>query len=140
MYDRERITRLVGDITRYLHDLDLLAIRTEEDLKERKNFYALSMVLFSLLTAVIDLGEEVVVANDLGIPSTYREVFFLLEQNGYIEHSLFGQMSILVSYRNRLAHEYGKIIPEDLIHILSQIDGITAFVGRVKGIMKADLK
>ncbi len=136
MYDTERIARLIGDIDRYRHDLELLGIRTEEDLGERKNFYALSMVLFSLLTALIDLGEEVVLANDLGIPTTYRDVFSLLEGGGYIDRPLFLQMSQLVSYRNRLAHEYGEIAPSDLVCILSSLEAIALFVGRVKELVK----
>jgi len=77
-YDRERITRILLDIDRYLEDLHLLAISTEQDLEDRRNFYARSMVLFSLLDAMIDLADEIVAARDLGMPSTYREIFAML--------------------------------------------------------------
>jgi hypothetical protein len=40
--------------------LDPLGVSTEEDLADRKNYYALSRVLFSLLDAIIDLADEIV--------------------------------------------------------------------------------
>lgn len=138
MYDTERIAHLIGDIDRYRHDLELLGIRTEEDMRERKNFYALSMVLFSLLTALIDLGEEVVLAHDLGTPTTDRDIFSLLESGGYIDRPLFLQMSQLVSYRNRFAHEYGEIAASDLVCILSSLEAIANFVGRAKELVKQE--
>jgi uncharacterized protein YutE (UPF0331/DUF86 family) len=128
MYDRERIARVISDINRYLQDIPLLMINTPKDLEDRKNFYALSMLLFSLLNAVIDLAEETVVAEDLGAPVTYREIFSLLTRNGIIDQPLFDRMSALVSYRNRLAHEYGEITPEDMFRVLSMADEIRTFV------------
>ena len=134
MYDRERIARVISDINRYLQDIPLLMINTPKDLEDRKNFYALSMLLFSLLNAVIDLAEETVVAEDLGVPATYREIFSLLARNGIIDQHLFDRMSALVSYRNRLAHEYGEINPDDLFRVLSMGDDIQTFVNRVKNL------
>ena len=128
MYDRERIARVISDINRYLQDIPLLMINTPKDLEDRKNFYALSMLLCSLLNAVIDLAEEIVVAEDLGAPVTYREIFFLLARNGIIDRQLFDRMSALVSYRNRLAHEYGEITAEDMFRVLSMVDEIRTFV------------
>ena len=96
------------------------------------------MVLFSLLNAVIDLAEEVVLKGDLGTPSTYREIFFLLERNGIIDSHMNETMSRLVSYRNRLAREYGEITPDDLLMVLTMQHEITAFVNMVKGLVDED--
>lgn len=136
MYDRERITRIIGDINRYHKDLDILSIRTPGDLADRTNYYALSMVLFSLINAVIDLAEEVVLRGDLGTPSTYREIFSLLERNGIIDSHMNKIMSRLVSYRNRLAREYGEITPDDLLRVLTMQNEVTTFVALVKDLIR----
>ncbi|HOW34536.1 MAG TPA: DUF86 domain-containing protein [Methanoregulaceae archaeon] len=137
-YDRERIARVLLDIDRYLEDLHLLAISTEEDLEDRRNYYALSMVLFSLLDATIDLADEIVAARDLGMPSTYREIFAMLYRGTIIEKDLFDAMSVLVSYRNRLAHEYGQITPADLLKILAMTGDIRRFTVTAKALVRAD--
>ncbi len=123
----------MGDINRYQKDLDLLSIRTPGDLADKKSYYALSMVLFFLLNAVIDLAEEVVLGGDLGTPSTYREIFLLLERNGIIDSHMNETMFRLVSYRNRLAREYGEITPDDLIRVLTMRNEVVSFVNLVKG-------
>lgn len=76
MYDIERIGKIISDIERYFRDLELegLNIKNVEDLEDRKDFYAISMVLFSILNRAIDLGDEIVMANNLGMPSTYKEI------------------------------------------------------------------
>ncbi len=137
-YDRERIARVLLDIDRYLEDLHLLAISTEEDLEERRNYHALSMVFFSLMYATIDLADEIVAARDLGMPSTYREIFAMLYRGTIIEKELFDAISVLVSYRNRLAHEYGQITPADLLKILVMTADIRKFAAITKGIVRAD--
>jgi len=87
MYDVERIGKIISDIERYFRDLELegLNIKKVEDLEDRKDFYAISMVLFSILNRAIDLGDEIVMANNLGMPSTYKEIFRLLTVEFSIE-------------------------------------------------------
>ncbi len=137
MYDRERLARLILDIGRYREDIDRLSLHSLEDLQDRRNFYALSMVLFSLLSALIGLGEEAVVGGNLGVASTYRQIFSLLEAHGWIDSPLFAQMSSLVSYRNRLAHEYGEITAEDLLQILARMEAVDIFVARVQEMVRS---
>jgi uncharacterized protein YutE (UPF0331/DUF86 family) len=139
MYDTERMARICGDIDRYTRDLSLLSIHERRDLEDRKNFYALAMVLFSLMNAVIDLADELVSARNAGMPSTYREIFTLLVQDSVIDTREFEQMSRLVSYRNRLAHEYGAITPDDLMDALDMTETIRIFVERAKRMVREEM-
>jgi uncharacterized protein YutE (UPF0331/DUF86 family) len=138
MYDIERITKMISDIERYLRDLKELDIQKVEDLDDKKNLYALSMVLFSITGRTIDLADEIVMANDLGMPSTYREIFKLLAKNGYIDATLMENMSNLVFYRNLLAHEYYDVTEKDLFALLENIGMVRQFVDRVKDIVKKE--
>jgi hypothetical protein len=45
-YDTGRIGSICSDIKRYLGDLDQLNIRKATDLSDKRNFYAVSMILF----------------------------------------------------------------------------------------------
>ncbi len=80
MFDLERLTNIISDIYRYLDDLERMELADMRDLDDIKNFYAVSMILFTLINRVIDLGDEIVTSRNLGVPGTYREIFNLLER------------------------------------------------------------
>ena len=136
MYDTERIGKIISDIEKYFRDLKELDIKRVEYLEDKKNFYSLSMVLFSILNRAIDLGEEMVVANDLGMPSTYREIFRLLSKNKFIEKGLEKRLSNLVFYRNLLSHEYYDLTEKDVFDVFKRIKVVRQFVNIVKDAVK----
>ncbi len=136
MYDTERIGKIISDIEKYFRDLKELDIKRVEYLEDKKNFYSLSMVLFSIINRAIDLGEEMVVANDLGMPSTYREIFRLLSKNKFIEKGLEKRLSNLVFYRNLLSHEYYDLTEKDVFDVFKRIKVVRQFVNIVKDAVK----
>jgi len=138
MYDIERIGKIISDIERYFRDLELegLNIKKVEDLEDRKDFYAISMVLFSILNRAIDLGDEIVMANNLGMPSTYKEIFRLLTRNEYIGKDMGEKLSNLVFYRNLLSHEYYDLTEEDVLEVFKKISIVKKFVERIKEVLK----
>ena len=105
-YNIERFGSIFSDIRKYLLDLEELDIRGEEDLIDKRNFYATSMILFSLLNRVFDLGSEMAISHNTGIPSSNREIFVLLQKDGLISRELGRELMGLVTFRNLLSHEY----------------------------------
>lgn len=132
MYDRERIALILADIEVYCTDLREFQIRSAEDLRDKKTYYAVSMVLFSLLNRVIDLGSEMVMGAGLGTPATYRDIFRLLEKGGIIDGRMNRSLSSLVYYRNLLSHEYHTFDAIDLMEILARLPQVLDFVQIVK--------
>lgn len=132
MYDRERIALLLADIEIYCTDLREFQIRSAEDLRDKKTYYAVSMVLFSLLNRVIDLGSEMVMGAGLGTPATYRDIFRLLEKGGIVDGRMNRSLSSLVYYRNLLSHEYHTFDEGDLMEILARLPQVADFVLQVK--------
>ena len=123
---------LLSDIRKYSDDLEDLNIRSVEDLHDKRNFYAVSMILFSLLNRAFDLGSEVVMAQNLGIPGTYREIFTLLRKKGIITPELAQEMTGMVTYRNLLSHEYHGITEENLYTLVKNVGHIRTFVHRMQ--------
>jgi uncharacterized protein YutE (UPF0331/DUF86 family) len=138
MYDIERISKIISDIKRYFHDLKGLDINNVEDLDDKKNLYSVSMILFLIINRTIDLSDEIVMGNNLGMPSTYREIFKLLAKNRYIDNTLMEKMSNLVFYRNLLVHEYFDMTEKDVFDVLQRIDIVRQFVDIVKAAIKED--
>lgn len=136
-YDVERMGMLLSDIKKYSDDLEDLNIRTVEDLHDKRNFYAVSMILFSLLNRVFDLGSEVVMAQNLGIPATEREIFTRLQKKGLITSELSKEMTGMVTYRNLLSHEYHGITEEKLYTLIKNVGHIRTFVHQMQECIRA---
>ena len=136
MYDIERIGKIISDIEKYLRDLEGLDIRGAKDLADKRNFYATSMVLLSILNRAIDLGEEIVMANNLGMPSTYKEIFRLLVKNNLINTNLGEGLSNLVFYRNLLSHEYYELTERDVFAVSKKINVVKKFAERTKELLR----
>ena len=136
MYDRERIGKIMSDIERYFRDLEGLNIKRVEDLEDKKNFYAISMLLFSILNRTIDLGNEIIMANNLGMPSSYKEIFRLLIKNKFINRNIGEELSNLVFYRNLLSHEYYDLTEEDGFEVFRRINIVKKFVEGTKDILR----
>ncbi len=132
MFDLERLTKIISDIYRYLDDLERMELTDMRDLDDIKNFYAVSMILFTLINRVIDLGDEIVTSRNLGVPGTYREIFNLLERGKVIDKELASDLSNLVYQRNILAHEYYNLTEKDVFKTYRRVHVIRKFVERVK--------
>jgi len=98
--------KIVSDIDKYLTDLETMGIKKEGDLGDKKTFYAVSMVMMSLINGIIDLGQEIVIARKFGMPSTYKDVFRILQRNKVISMEELRQIEPLIGLRNTLSHEY----------------------------------
>ncbi len=69
-------------------------------------------ILFNLQMAIqncIDMAAHVVSERNLGLPGSTNEIFYLLEDQGYIHQDLTERMVKAAGFRNLLVHEYGKI-------------------------------
>ena len=75
-------------------------------------------------------------ANNLGIPSTYRDIFKLLSKNGFIDKTLEKELSRLVFYRNLLSHGYYDLTDKDIFDLLGRRDVIKQFVEKIKELLR----
>jgi uncharacterized protein YutE (UPF0331/DUF86 family) len=136
--DIERLGVMAGDIERYLSDVEELLGRGERWRTDKWEFYATSMLLFSLINRVLDLGGELVMELKLGIPHHYRDIFAILARNGMIGPDLADDLGRLVYYRNLLSHEYQRVTEEDIGAILGQVGGIDRFLTAVRMISREE--
>lgn len=130
MYDKERITKIISDIEKYLKDLEELNLY--EDLDDKKNYYACSMLLFSILNRLIDLGTEVISAENFEIPITYKDIFTTLARNSVINKETAERLTELIAYRNALSHQYFEIEKKDIKKIMDSVDLISLFIKTIK--------
>jgi len=69
-------------------------------------------VLFNLQMAVqncIDIAAHIIGEEGFGVPGSTSEMFYLLEENGYLDRNITEKMIKAVGLRNLIVHEYSKI-------------------------------
>jgi uncharacterized protein YutE (UPF0331/DUF86 family) len=135
-YDREQVSKIVSDIERYTTDLRELGITSREDLEDRRTLYALSMLLFTIINRSLDLADEVIITNRLGMPQSYKEIFDILRRRRFIDRELAEEMAALVFYRNMIAHQYDDLTDDDLWSLFQRLDTTLLFVERMKEIIR----
>lgn len=129
--NKDRVTLLVADIEKYLMELEDLNVKTKAGLREKRSFYAVSMVLLTIFNRVIDLGQELVISKKLGMPATYAEIFALLARAGVIDKKLLLEMKTIVRIRNRLSHEYFTFTEEDVFEGLKSVSSVSRYVDAI---------
>jgi len=78
------------------------------------------IVLFNLQMAIqncIDMASHVISDEGLGMPGSTNEMFYMLQENGYISQELAEKMVAAVGFRNLVVHEYAKIDLEEVYRI-----------------------
>lgn len=80
-------------------------------------------ILFNLQMAIqncIDIAAHIVSEEGLGVPGSTNEMFYLLEENGYLNNELSEKMVKAVGFRNLIVHEYGKIDLEQVFEVAQE--------------------
>jgi len=77
-------------------------------------------ILFNLQMAIqncIDIAAHIISDEGLGVPGSTNEMFYLLEENGYLDHDITEKMVKAVGFRNLIVHEYVKIELDQVFEI-----------------------
>jgi len=80
-------------------------------------------MLFNLQMAVqncIDVAAHIISEEGFGVPGSTNEMFYLLEENGYLDSELTEKMVKAVGFRNLIVHEYGKIELKQVFEVAQQ--------------------
>ncbi|WP_457561500.1 type VII toxin-antitoxin system HepT family RNase toxin [Caminibacter pacificus] len=112
--------------------------RIEEDYDEdfNKNYTKQDAVILNIQRAVqqaIDLGAYIVKKKRLGIPKSSKEIFEIMENEGFIDKRLSENLQKMVGFRNLAIHEYTKLKLEILKYIIEErIWDLKEFVDEIK--------
>lgn len=118
MVDTDLILAKAGSVKKHLsriikkRDTDLNTFLKDIDRQES--------ILFNLQMAVqncIDIAAHIVSEEGFGVPGSTNEMFYSLEENGYLGSELTEKMVKAVGFRNLIVHEYTKIELEQVFEI-----------------------
>ena len=110
MVDKDLVLSKASSVKRHLNrikekrDTDLKTFLKDLDRQES--------ILFNLQMAIqncIDIAAHIISEEGVGVPGSTNEMFYLLEDNGYISVDITEKMVKAVGFRNFIVHEYGKV-------------------------------
>jgi uncharacterized protein YutE (UPF0331/DUF86 family) len=81
------------------------------------------VISFNLHLAIencTDLAAHIISEEGLGVPGSASEMFYILEENGYLSLQLTEKMIKAVGLRNLIVHEYDKIDLKRLFDIVGK--------------------
>ena|SRR3989338_10698008 len=112
----------------YFDDLEEYRGKT---LTDKKDFYAASMIAFSIINEAIRLAEFCMAKRALPAPNSYKEMIDTLSARGFISRGLAQRMKLVVAQRNLIAHEYGDIGRGDVERLIRQLGVVKDFAGEL---------
>ncbi|RLF64314.1 MAG: hypothetical protein DRN33_02470 [Thermoplasmata archaeon] len=128
--------RLASIISRIERHKEKAMELVEKDISDYLVFNSLAMECFQAVNSAIELGEFLVSENNLGLPSTYREIFELLYKNKMISRETLNDMKRLVFLRNLIAHEYYTIKEGELREMTDRLSCLDELVETAKKLNK----
>ena len=118
MVDKDLILAKAGSIKRRLKrveeksNIELKAFLNDIDLQES--------ILFNLQISIqncIDIAAHIISDEGLGVPGSASEMFYLLEENGYLDNTITEKIIRAVGFRNLIVHEYEKIALDQVFEV-----------------------
>ena len=133
MVDRDLILAKAGSVKRHLNrikaksDPDMDTFLQDLDRQES--------VAFNMHLAIqncMDIAAHIISEEGLGAPGSAAEMFYLLQENGFLSADLTQKMVKATGFRNLLVHEYEKIDLQRLHHAAkNNLDDLTEFLAAV---------
>jgi uncharacterized protein YutE (UPF0331/DUF86 family) len=108
----------------------------DKNLSDYLIYNTLAMECFQSANALIDIAEAVVIKKKLGFPSTYSEIFEILNKNRIINKEKLEKAKKIIFLRNLIAHEYYRIEEKDLKNMVDFLEEMINFINKVKKMIK----
>ncbi|MBN2374288.1 DUF86 domain-containing protein [bacterium] len=110
LLDHDLILSKAGSIKKHIKRIEE---KRPVDLKSFiKDIDVQESILFNLQMAIqncIDIAAHIVSEKCLGVPGSTNEMFYLLQENGYLDWEISEKMIKAVGFRNLIVHEYGNV-------------------------------
>ncbi len=124
--------RLVENILRFeKHFANAQKLR-DKNVLDYLIYNTLAMECFQAVNALIEIVEHIVSEEKLGFPSTYREIFEILKNEGIISSEVFNHAKRLIFLRYMKVHEFYRIGEGELLEMVELLEVVSDFVQKVK--------
>jgi uncharacterized protein YutE (UPF0331/DUF86 family) len=139
MYNLDKINKMIDDVNRFFSELKAFGLN-ENNLNNSEKFYASSMAIFGIINRAIDISEEILVKNDLPMPTEYYESFPALSRSGLLDKNIAEKLESLAKRRKMFAHFYFDVNEKEVLKLSKEIYIVKDFIEKVKKIIARGIK
>jgi uncharacterized protein YutE (UPF0331/DUF86 family) len=140
MVDRALIERLLADIRTNMADLrnaDDIDWRTYQTDKRARRF--VERTLHVSIEACLDIVHHIIADRQLREPTSYRDAFAVLAENGIFPADELGRFQNMASFRNLLVHYYERVDDAVVYGLFKKnLSDFDVFVERIVGFLKRE--
>ncbi len=107
MVDKDIILAKSSAVKKHIKRIKDLPLKDLQTFQNNSDYQ--DILLFNIQLAVqncIDIAAHIISDEDLGIPGSTNEMFYTLEENGYLTRDITEKMVRAVGFRNLIVHEY----------------------------------
>ena len=121
MVDRILLERILSEITAEVNDLKNATDITWEVYKTDKRARRfVERTLHVIIEACIDVGHHIISDEKMREPSSYRDTFTVLAENGVLHPGDLKRFENMASFRNLLVHYYERVDDEIVFGIFKR--------------------
>lgn len=134
MTNIEVLKNKLSEIQKYLNIVKNYQDKTKDNLiKDQTLRGAIERYLYLLCQTTIDFAEALISHLNLRRPSTYGEIFEILNEQKIISQEITLKMKKMTGFRNILTHAYGEINLDIVLEVLKKdIGDFLLFIGEAK--------
>lgn len=134
MTNVEVLKNKLSEIQKYLNIVKSYQDKSKDDLvKDQTVKGAVERYLYLLCQATIDFSEALISNLNLRRPSTYAEIFEILQEEKIISQEITFKMKKMTGFRNILTHAYGEINLDIVLEVLQKnVNDFLLFIDEVK--------
>ena len=117
--DKDQINQKLAQLEEYLRQIKELQKQPRSEFNEKSMVEAAAeREIYKACQQVIDIAQTISADLGFGPPRFYRDLFTKLGQKKVITAKLQAKLEKMAGLRNKLAHEYAKVEPEEIYRIV----------------------
>ena len=117
--DKDQINQKLAQLEEYLKQIKELQKQSQSEFNEQSMVEAAAeREIYKACQQVIDIAQTICADLGFGPPRFYRDLFTQLGQKKVIAADLQVKLEKMAGLRNKLAHEYAKVKPEEIYRIV----------------------
>jgi len=110
MIDKNLILAKAGRVDDYLRRIrEKRSVAIDEFLRSMDRQESILFNLQMAIQGCIDIAAHIISDEELGVAGSTNEMFYILQENGYLPPELTEKMVAAVGFRNLIVHEYGNV-------------------------------
>ena len=110
MIDKDLILAKAGKVDSHLRRIrEKKAVTLEEFLGDLDRQESILFNMQMAIQSCIDIAAHVISDEEMGVPGSTNEMFYMLQENSWLPPELTEKMVAAVSFRNLIVHEYDNV-------------------------------